>query len=94
MLFAELGFYSPAPSKFYADNTTMVDHDGSPIRKFTTKSKHFDVEDKYTVQLVEDRDAELIHKNGRELPCDAMTKALPKAVLDTHYLALHGPPRG
>ena len=81
------------------DNSSTVLQIGSDIRKFTSKSKHFDVDDRFTVQCVEDDILSVKHVPG-SIPSnpaptdgfavDALTKALPAPALRHYLYQLHG----
>lgn len=94
-----LGFHSGSPIMLELDNSSTVLQIGSDIRKFTPKSKHFDVDDRFTVQCVEDDILSVKHVPG-SIPSnpaptdgfavDALTKALPAPALRHYLYQLHG----
>ena len=91
---AEVGIKVNRPHKFYVDNAALALEAAAPIRKWSPRSKHFDIDDKMLTQVVEDRIARVIQIPGYDLAADAMTKPLPNDLLDRFDEKLQGPPRG
>ena len=90
----EVGIKVNRPHKFYVDNAALALEAAAPIRKWSPRSKHFDIDDKMLTQVVEDRIARVIQIPGYDLAADAMTKPLPNDLLDRFDEKLQGPPRG
>ncbi|PHR10089.1 MAG: hypothetical protein COB29_01225 [Sulfitobacter sp.] len=103
-LFTFLDVVQAQPIVLYMDNAATVLAAGSLIRKFSPASKHFDIEQKYVVQCVEDGIVTVVHMPGsidsdRPVPgdgfcADAMTKPLPSIILDCYFTEMQGPSRG
>jgi hypothetical protein len=91
---------STGPIHLELDNQATVSVVGAPIRKFSHRSKHFEIDDRYTVQCVEDGTVTVSHVPGSlpanfirtdvGFPVDALTKALPTPILSHYLLPLHG----
>jgi hypothetical protein len=103
-LLAFLRVLKPSPIVLYLDNAATVSAAGSLIRKFSPASKHFDIEQKYVVQCVEDGIIKVVHMpgsvdSGQPVPgdgfcVDCMTKPLPSSVLDCYFVEIQGPAKG
>ena len=63
----------------------------APIRKWSPKSKAFDIDAKYFTEARENGAIDVYYRSGKDFPVDAMTKALHKALLDSYYTELQGP---
>ena len=98
-----LGFLrlrSNEPITLYLDNAATVLMAGAPIKKFSQASKHFDIEEKWITQCVSDGILRVRHMpgsiedGGKGFAADAMTKPLPKHVLDVYAVQLQESGRG
>ncbi|PHR10098.1 MAG: hypothetical protein COB29_01155 [Sulfitobacter sp.] len=89
------------PIELRCDNQATVLAAGAPIRKFSPRSKQFDIEEKYIIQLVEEGKVSVIHvpgsittddpRPGDGFCADMMTKPLVSKMIDCYYAELHGP---
>ena len=84
----EVGLKVPLPVTLNIDNMATVLDAGSPIRRFSQRTKHFLIAEKYLNQCVEMGVVKIVHRTGTELDADAMTKALPGCVLKKHMQTL------
>jgi hypothetical protein len=89
------------------DNQATTQQAGAPIRKFSASTKHFDIDEKYVQQLVEEGLLKVVHVPGSiptkgadkqrarlGFPVDMMTKPLSAPVIKVYYPQLHGPVKG
>ena len=98
------GILPPGPIPLFLDNQSTVLAAGSPIRKWTPKSKAFDIDAKYIVEAVENGIISVHYASGAPpdgtaggpagFPADVMTKALSGSVLRHYIQMLQGPSRG
>jgi hypothetical protein len=103
-LFNELQFTITGPTRLFIDNQATVLDSGSPIRKFSSKSKHFTLQERLATQATEDGSVQIIKIDGsqgitltsdsihRLHDCDAMTKPLAKEDFQRYSLSLMGAP--
>ena len=80
--------------KLALDNQATILQAAAPVRKWSPRSKHFDIDAKYLTEAVERGEVYVYHASGAPpsdkhdgFPCDALTKALPSSVL-TYYIPL------
>jgi hypothetical protein len=66
----------PLPVTFNIDNMATVINAGSPIRRFSQRTKHFLIAEKYVNQCSEMGIVHVIHRTGTDLDADAMTKSI------------------
>ena len=84
----EVGLKVQLPVTLHIDNMATVTDAGSPIRRFSQRTKHFLISEKYAQQCSEMGLVKIIHRAGADLDADAMTKALPGSVLKKHTTTL------
>jgi len=83
--------------KLAVDNQATILQAAAPVRKWSPRSKHFDIDAKYITEAVENGDVYVHHVSGAPpseehegFPCDAFTKALPSSVLTLYFPPLQG----
>ena len=96
------------PMVLKCDNQATTFAAGAPIRKFSQRSKQFDIEEKYVQQCVEEGLISVIHVPGsinstdssnngyvmKGFCVDAMTKPLTGSLIKNYYGQLHGSVKG
>jgi hypothetical protein len=87
-LLHEIGIKVPLPVVLHIDNAAAVIDAGSPIRRFSQRTKHFLIAEKYAQQCSEMGITAIQKIDGNLLDADAMTKALPGIVLKRHMRTL------
>jgi hypothetical protein len=83
-LLHEIGIKVPLPVVHHIDNAAAVIDAGSPIRRFSQRTKHFLIAEKYAQQCSEMGITKITKIDGNLLDADAMTKALPGVTLKRH----------
>ena len=76
--FTGLGFTPTGPTQLYIDNQATVLDAGSPIRKFSQKSKHFAISERFVHQMVDDNAITIIKISGKHHKAGALTKPFAK----------------
>jgi hypothetical protein len=87
-LLHEIGIKVPLPVVHHIDNAAAVVDAGSPIRRFSQRTKHFLIAEKYAQQCSEMGITKVTKIDGNFLGADAMTKALPGITLKRHTSTL------
>jgi len=88
------GVTTGGPIPLAIDNQATILSAAAPIRKWSPKSKAFDIDCKYVTEAREAGTIDVYHVSGDNFPADAMTKALPDSVLGGYYDRLQGPSKG
>ena len=88
--FGYLGLRKNQAIPLALDNAATILAAAAPIRKWSPKSKAFDIDAKYVCEAVEDGIIQVHHTPGNDFDCDAMTKPLPAATLAKYHSSLHG----
>jgi hypothetical protein len=87
-LLHEIGIKVPLPVVLHVDNAAAVIDAGSPIRRFSQRTKHFLIAEKYAQQCSEMGITKITKIDGNLLDADAMTKALAGITLKRHTSSL------
>ena len=93
-LLAFLGVPITAPTDLFVDNAAVVLNVGAPIRKYTPRSKSFDMDVKYVVEGQEHAVIKLRDTPGGQNVSDMMTKPATPIMIDRYEAELQGPIRG
>jgi hypothetical protein len=88
-LLHEIGIAVPLPVTHFMDNHAAILDAGSPVRRFSKRTKHFLVSEKYVQQCVEMGVTKLQHRRGDKFDTDAMTKSLTGVLLEQHASTLY-----
>jgi hypothetical protein len=88
MLYHELGLSVPLPVELRIDNAATVNEAGAPIRKFSARTKHFTIAEKFVHQCNEEGLIRIVKWPGTDLSADAMTKSLVAPTYNRHKFAL------
>ena len=88
------GVTSLGPIPLALDNQATILAAAAPIRKWSPKSKAFDVDCKYITGARENGTVDVYHVDGSDFPVDATTKPLPENVLGPYFDKLQGPSQG
>ena len=98
MVLIFLDVYDGQPLILNMDNETTVLHAGAPIKKWSAKSRHFTLDQKYVAQAVQDNVIQVRHQRGtvtddnpRGFYADAFTKGLPRDLVELYLGVMHGP---
>ena len=87
-LLHEIGIKVPLPVVHHIDNAAAVVDAGSPIRRFSQRTKHFLIAEKYAQQCSEMGITKITKIDGNFLGAGAMAKALPGITLKRHTSTL------
>jgi ribosomal protein L32 len=82
------GIKVPLPVILEMDNQAAIIDAGSPTRRFSQRTKHFLIDEKYVHQCSEMGIVKLRHRNTTELDADVMTKCVPGVILKKHAITL------
>ena len=99
MLLIFMGIYNGDPIVLEMDNEATCIHAGAPIKRWSAKSRHFSLDQKYVAQAVQHNIIKVVHRRGTITPenpqgffADCFTKALPSSLLDVYLPRMQGPP--
>jgi len=80
------------------DNANTVLHAGAPIKRWSAKSRHFTLDQKFIAQAVQDNIAKVVHQPGSVTEsnplgffADCFTKGLPASLLALYLSVMQGP---
>ena len=86
------------PITIRMDNANTVLHAGAPIKRWSAKSRHFTLDQKFIAQAVQDNVARVIHQPGSVTEsnplgffADCFTKGLPADLLALYLSVMQGP---